>query len=93
MLQRPDGVDMELLTEQHRNNAAAFHHHHHPTAHPSLHPSPHPPMHHHPHPHPSAAALAQVSPPPQIFLSEVSIDFSKLHHLIFGNSVYIVPIL
>ncbi|XP_069697894.1 E3 ubiquitin-protein ligase RNF38 isoform X2 [Periplaneta americana] len=62
--QRPDGVELELLTEQqqhHRSTAAAFHHHH-PTAHPSL--------HHHPHPHPSAAALAQVSSPPPLFLSE-----------------------
>ncbi|XP_021938780.1 bromodomain-containing protein 4B-like [Zootermopsis nevadensis] len=77
--QRPDGVDMELLTEQHRSNAPAFHHHHHPTAHPSLHPSPHPSMHHHPHPHPSAAALAQVSPPPPIFLSEAR--GSQLDHI------------
>jgi len=93
VLQRSDGVDMELLSEQHqqqhhRSNTAAFHHHH-PTAHPSLHPSSHPSLHHHPHPHASAAALAQVSSSPPIFLSEVSTIIRSLngHFQSFNKSL------
>lgn len=87
VLQRSDGVDMELLSEQHqqqhhRSNTAAFHHH--PTAHPSLHPSSLPSLHHHPHPHASAAALAQVSSSTPIFLSEVSTIIRSLNLDIFS---------
>jgi hypothetical protein len=58
--------------------ASAFHHHHHSTACRSLHPSSDPSLHH-PHPPVTTGALAQVSSPPLVFFSEVSIIVRNLN--------------